>query len=448
MKLQVKRVGPVKITKAVIAAAWSRRANGKRLVFGDLECRGLALVVGATGMSWTFSYKPRGLDPITGKRFSSRSITIGNPESHSPDDARVEANKHKGASKAGIDPADKRRAEIKAAAQVRGNTIQRLLDEYAKWLPTRPKLRGEPGRLSRNHVTTEIHHVTAAIASLAAANKLATDITDAEIMKMLTLCSDHPSTARHRFGALERMFEYAQDHKWVKTNPCRLLGKGHRPLKVQGRNRHHQPHQLAALWKAIEQAEGIQQVHRDLMQFLIAIPCRRSEAAKMQWGNVDFHSLIWKQPSKLTKNGDPHRFFLHPLALEILKRRHEGAGRPNGGLVFPAPDSGKPVDTFTKLKLAINKQLEPKFEWIIHDHRRSFVTILAEQGMHESVLDSMLNHRQSATRGGVMGVYQHAERWPAQIKAMEVWGKIITAAIQGKASNENTVVHIKPGRFK
>ena len=43
---------------------------------GDLDCRGLALVVNPTGMTWRFDYKPRGLDPATGKRFSTRSVTI------------------------------------------------------------------------------------------------------------------------------------------------------------------------------------------------------------------------------------------------------------------------------------------------------------------------------------------------------------------------------------
>lgn len=443
MKFQVERLGPVKITKTVIASAWSRRAHGKRLVFSDLECRGLALVVGKTGMSWTFSYKPRGLDPITGKRFSSKSITIGNPESHSPDDARIEANKHKGASKSGIDPAEKRRDEIKTAAQVRGKTMQRLWEKYLEYLPIRPKRDGNPGRLSTEYLKTEIHHAKEAIASIAAANKIVMDVTDEEIKKMLSLCADRPSTARHRFGALDRMFEYAREEiKWVKVNPCRLIGKKSRPAKVKPRNRHHQPHQLAALWKAIAQAEGMQQVHRDLMQFLIAIPCRRAEGAKMRWDEVDFHSSIWNQPSRLTKNGESHRFFLHPLAMEILVRRYEANGRPADGLVFPAPSSGKQIQTFTKLKLSINKQLQHKFAWIIHDHRRSFVTILAEIDIHESVLDSMLNHLQSATRGGVLGVYQHAERWPEQVRVMKIWGQTLAEAINGSSAASPTVVQL------
>lgn len=45
--MKVLREGPAKITKATVEAAWRRRAEKTRLMIGDLECRGLALVVGA-----------------------------------------------------------------------------------------------------------------------------------------------------------------------------------------------------------------------------------------------------------------------------------------------------------------------------------------------------------------------------------------------------------------
>ena len=53
--------------------------------------------------------------------------------------------------------------------------------------------------------------------------------------------------------------------------------------------------------------------------------------------------------------------------------------------------------------------------------------------MAESVVDAVLNHRQTATRGGVLGVYQRAQRWPEQAKAMEAWGAILAAALDGEA---------------
>ena len=86
--------GPIKITKSVIDAAWRRRAVKQRLIIRDAECRGLALVINANSASWTYSYKPRGLDPGTGKRFSTRDITIGNLQSHSADDARSAVGRH------------------------------------------------------------------------------------------------------------------------------------------------------------------------------------------------------------------------------------------------------------------------------------------------------------------------------------------------------------------
>ncbi|MBD0273912.1 MAG: hypothetical protein ICV73_18540 [Acetobacteraceae bacterium] len=86
--MRVLREGPVRITKATVDAAWRRRCKDQRVVIGDAGCRGLALVVNPTGMAWRFDYKPRGTDPRTGKRFPTRSVTIGSPETHSPDAAR------------------------------------------------------------------------------------------------------------------------------------------------------------------------------------------------------------------------------------------------------------------------------------------------------------------------------------------------------------------------
>ncbi len=81
--------GPVRITKATVDAAWRRRRPGLRLTIRDAECRGIALVVNPTGMTWTVSYKPRGVDAVTGKRPATREVTLGSPATHSPEQARA-----------------------------------------------------------------------------------------------------------------------------------------------------------------------------------------------------------------------------------------------------------------------------------------------------------------------------------------------------------------------
>jgi hypothetical protein len=45
---------------------------------------------------------------------------------------------------------------------------------------------------------------------------------------------------------------------------------------------------------------------------------------------------------------------------------------------------------------------------------------LGEADIPETVADAILNHWQSATRGGVPGVYRRASRWPEQVRAMDL----------------------------
>src|SRR5689334_12699082 len=82
-KMLVTSEGPTKITKAVIATAWRRREPDHRLIIRDKECRGLTLIVNATSMAWSYAYRPRGTDANTGKRWPNKTITIGNPATHS-----------------------------------------------------------------------------------------------------------------------------------------------------------------------------------------------------------------------------------------------------------------------------------------------------------------------------------------------------------------------------
>ena len=60
---------------------------------------------------------------MTGRRWPNRTVTLGNPETHSPDDARAEANRIKGQAAAGGDPAEEKKARPEAAPRKRGSTL-------------------------------------------------------------------------------------------------------------------------------------------------------------------------------------------------------------------------------------------------------------------------------------------------------------------------------------
>ena len=444
--VKVASEGPVKITKATVDSAWRRRAPGIRLVVRDAECRGLALVVNPTGMTWRYDYKPRGLDPHTGKRWASQTVTIGNPDTHSPEQARGAAGKAKGQAAAGRDPAAERREAAEVQRRARGNTLARLLDEYAKVLPTRPKLRGT-GLATAQHVKEETTRTRAAVAAMNADARPVADLTAADVRRLLDAQAARPATARAQYGALSRFLDWCQDAGHLEVNPCAMVAKARRPKTVQARAHYLTLPDLAKLWQA---ADGLAQpVWRDLARFLIAIPCRRGEAAALDWRDLDMEAAVWRQAAGTTKNGEAHRLHLHPLALDVLRHRHAAAGKPTEGLVFPSPKAGKEVDTFTDMKTALDEKAKLT-GWRWHDFRRSFATALGEAGVSEAVADAMLNHKQAATRGGVLGVYQRATNWPGQVQAMQAWGAALAGALAPKdrpgAATLDKVVPMRRGR--
>ncbi|WP_309228560.1 tyrosine-type recombinase/integrase [Roseomonas sp. KE2513] len=424
-------------------AAWRRRAPETRLTIRDAECRGLALVVNPTSMAWAVSYRPRGLDPTTGRRPAMRELVVGSPATHSPDQARTAAAKVKSEASGGGDPSASRRADIAKAARDRAATVDRLLEDYAAALPSRPKLRGT-GLLSPAVLAAEMQQVRQAVATMKVGALPITTIGSREIRGLLTAEAKRPATARHRFGALSRFLDWCQDESVITLNPCLAIGKARRPRAPKARSHHLPLPDLAVLWQAAERAEadvsetGFLAVHRDLIQCLIALPCRRGEAANAEWSHLDLNAGAWIMPGKLTKNGDTHRLPLPYLAHVLFLTRWETAGRPKDGLVFPSPKAGAAISTWSDLKTTLDKA-SGLTGWRWHDFRRSFVTVLAEHGVAEAVADAMLNHRQTATRGGVLGVYQQARRLPEQEAAMRRWNELLTAAVEGRGDREAVV---------
>ncbi len=432
--MKVLSEGPVKITKATIDAAWRRRSAHARLIVRDKDCRGLALIVNQTTITWSYAYRPRGINPETGRRWGNRTITIGNPASHSPDDARAETNRIKGRAAAGHDPAAERKAQAAADQRKRGTTLSRLVEDYSVALARRQKMNG-PGLPTVRYVAAEVVQLRLAIAAMNGEEISASSIGAADLRRLID-ASSQGAIGRRRFGSMHRFFDWCQSAGHVSVNPCTLIDRGSRPRAPPARSHYMAPTVLAQLWRA---ADGLRApAWRDLARFLIAVPCRRAEGATMEWRHVDLASSEWHQPGHLTKNAEAHRLHLHPLALAILRARYEAADRPTTGLVFEAPVSRGPIDNFHDLKIALTESSGVS-GWRWHDTRRSFATALGEAGIPEVVADAILNHRQSATRSGVLSVYQRASRWPEQVKAMELWGRLLTAAIEGRDTDANVL---------
>jgi len=232
--MRVTSEGPTRITKATIDAAWRRKKPDHRLIVRDKDCRGLALIINPTTMKWSYAYRPRGTDPATGRRWPNRAITLGNPETHSPDDARAAANRIKGQGAAGADPAADRKAKADAMRRERSATMGRLAGTYAAVLPSRPKMRGA-GLPSAGYVAEELAQVRLALVDMQAVDVPVVALGLPELRRLLDSTASAPGAACKRFGALSRFLDWCQDAGHIQTNPCTLVARARRPKAVQSR---------------------------------------------------------------------------------------------------------------------------------------------------------------------------------------------------------------------
>ncbi len=407
---------------------------------------GLDLLIGAKGPGrWRYRYRPRGIEPETGRRYSQRSMTIGTTDTHSLKEAAGAVAELKVRVSKGQDPAladraaaeneraeaaaAKRRAVLAEAARV---TCRSKLEAYKELLASR-------GR-SAKHQKEELAQVRLGLDAAALMDVAPAEITTAHLEKVMSVCP--PKSRSLRFGALDRFLRWALRGQG-SIPPTALFDRHERPAPPSARQRVLGAGEMAAIWAAASdlKSDGL----RDLVHFLMVTPAREGEAARATWADFDIPAKAWTQPT--SKNGRPHRFPLNDRALAVIARRlaKAGEGAQPGDLVFPGPASGKVFGGWSNLKGSLDARLtkaheekhlaEPVKPWRFHDLRRTAATALGELGYDDALVDMLLNHTAAGTRSVLTRTYNVSQRWEDRIRAMAAWNRWIGSAL-GEAPAE------------
>jgi integrase len=320
-------------------------------------------------------------------------------------------------------------------------TVNKLVEQYAAGLRTgtanTKRLRGRaaaPGYLADN--LRQLERFAAAYGTQAA-----TAITRRDVATLLNEYIDQPSVHRRLHGAISRMYTWALQGDLVTINPADHVETTSPPA----RERVLTLEELTRIWRG---AVALEPLYRDLVQLLILTGQRRDEIAGMTWGEIAPGLALWVIPPGRTKARRQHTVPLPSLAQEILQARHAVFGKrepAKDDLVLPSiARDGKsiaPVSGWNWLKRELDR-LSGVQDWRLHDFRRSIVSICAEHGADVAVLDSLLNHASSATRGGVIGTYQRALLIEPIRKVMALWDGLLRAAIGLAPAPERAVVRL------
>lgn len=415
-------VRAVEIDAGVIRRALAgNRDNRQRIK--DTVCAGLQLVIGPRSAAWEYSYKPRGLTN-DGKRHPTRTLRFGDVTTHTANEARTHCDAVKREVAAGRDPVadDRRAAEVEQAQAARRTSTSVAAETYIT-----AQLGGDSDNQTK-HQRNEAAHVRAAIKELECGALEPGELKVADMRRLVDMHRARPATGVHRLGALRRFFDSLVEDERIEVNPAKMLSSKSRPKPAKARNTYPDAAEMQALWRAAAKIGGVE---GDYLQCLILLPFRRAELADAPVAYFDATSGRMVLEGQVTKNGDDFAIPCPPGAREILKARAKAADNVRDAFLFPlSSKEGEPFHCYSDLMAEWRKESGvPTVKF--HDMRRVFVTELAEHQIGDSDLaDSLLNHRQAETRGGVKGVYQKAKMNEPRRRMMESWGRLVAHAVE------------------
>jgi len=119
---------------------------------------------------------------------------------------------------------------------------------------------------------------------------------------------------------------------------------------------------------------------------------RKSNILAMRWDDVYVEDRRWIIPE--TKNGRPQSVPLGDYEIEILEKRKQEQGQARSPWVFPSSgQTGHLVEVKAAWRKILKESGLKPGELRVHDIRRTYGSIMAEQGTNTAVIGTALGHK-------------------------------------------------------
>ena len=190
-------------------------------------------------------------------------------------------------------------------------------------------------------------------------------------------------------------YELPNGEPLVAVNPVKALSHRRSWFDVQRRRTVIKPNQLKPWFEAVlalesSRRDGQAAVARDYFLFLILTGLRRTEAARLQWSDVDLDNQTFLVRD--TKNKRAHELPLSDYLFALLKRRSDAAG--DEAFVFAVDsEQGHIRDPRFWMERVSAASGVP---FALHDLRRTFATVAESLDIPAYALKRLLNHQTGA----------------------------------------------------
>lgn len=367
----------IKLTKSVVNKAKSPKDKDQAFI-RDVELKGFALRITARGV------KSFIVETTIGNKV--RRMTIGRYGKLTAENARNEAKKILGNIASGGDPiAERKQARAKSV------TLKEVFTDYLK------------ARKSLKPSTVYDYERVMKESFADWGNKPLLDITKDLVAKRHSKLGE-ASEARANLSmrVLRALFNFAitqyedvQGRALIADNPVKRLSQARAWYRVERRQSYIKSHELAPWYEGIKKLEN--KTLRDYLILLIFTGLRRQEAAQLKWDQVDLKAKILRIVD--TKNHEAHTLPLSDYLFDLLSQRKQQA---SSEYVFPGTGSGGHI---VEPRKQMDKVIKTSgIPFIIHDLRRTFITIAESLDISAYAVKRLANHKmnQDITSGYII----------------------------------------------
>ena len=256
-------------------------------------------------------------------------------------------------------------------------------------------------------------------------NRLITEITRADVARLLDLVEDRTSVYRTNrvLAAVRKLFNWAVARGTIQKSPV-VPGMARQGEK--SRDRYLTPSEIRLIWSS---ATKLGYPAGTLIQLLLLTGQRRSEVAGMRMGPIGFGPREGLAHSPLANQSWPRALRTSfGLAIHLIQ------SAPKLGDYVLSTGGETPISGFSKWKKRLDEEvaasvadlstIPPLPSWRLHDLRRTVATHMEELGIPHTWSDpsSMMTRRQTRevtlyTRGNLL--YERR-------KALTTWARFLT----------------------
>jgi integrase len=314
----------------------------------------------------------------------------------------------------GIDPALLRENTKADSKKPKPQTLGAMIADY---------LDDKRGKFSRNHFVGVEYHLGTLLQPLHALP--VRDVKREQIAPLIrAIAKKHGDVSANRArGSLSALYRWAIGAGLADDNPVvGTIEYDEKPrerslIKVDEKGEIDWS-ELVSVWSALPDND-----YGNIVRLLTLTGCRLEEIGSLQWSEIDLEARTITLPPERTKNKQQHVVPLSGAALEILKAVPRRAGRD---FVFGIGAGG--YAGWSKAKANLDKAVQLKEPWVVHDLRRTAATGMADLGVQPHVIEAVLNHI-GGHKAGVAGIYNRSTYATEKRAALELWASELKVAI-------------------